>query len=153
MHVFTDMVWLEAIDGQLLVTSLTNRLMPLIRYANGDAGELLEGECSCGIGFPLMRMGVCRQNDFILAPDGKRLHPSFFNRLLYGQTQVAAYQFEQTMPGRVTLRLAGAPLSDADMARIKNAVAAAGLVLEFETAPEIARTASGKHRFVICNLP
>jgi phenylacetate-CoA ligase len=149
MHVFTDMVWLESLGGNLLVTSLTNRLMPMLRYENGDSGELLDGECACGLGFPLMQMGVCRQNDFILAPGGRRLHPSFFNRLLYGRTQVKEYQFVQEVPGQVKLRLTGAPLPNSDAAALQAAVATEGLLLEIETVPEIERTISGKHRFVI----
>jgi phenylacetate-CoA ligase len=152
MHVFTDLVCLESVEGSLLVTSLTNRLMPMIRYENGDSGELLEGECGCGLPFPLMQMGVCRQNDFITAPGGRRLHPSFFNRLLYGMTQVSAYQFVQEVPDAVTLRLAGSPLSADDMAQMQAAVAAEGLRLEIEAVPEIERTLSGKHRFVISRL-
>jgi len=153
MHIFTDMVWLESVDGDLLVTSLTNRLMPMLRYENGDSGELLEGECPCGLPFPLMKMGVCRQNDFISAPGGKRLHPSFFNRLLYGRTQVDAYQFVQDAPDQVRLRLAGAPLPEAALAEMKAAVAAEGLTLEIEAVPAIERTQSGKHRFVISRCP
>lgn len=152
MHVFTDMVWLESVNDRLLVTSLTNRLMPMIRYENGDAGRLLEGTCTCGLPFPLMEMGLCRSNDFILAPDGRRLHPSFFNRLLYGQTQVDAYQFIQEAPGNVKLRLAGRPLSDMLKEEMTRTLAAEGLTLEIETVPEIERTISGKHRFVISRL-
>ena len=88
MHVFTDMVYLESVklddEDRLLVTSLTNRLMPMIRYDIGDSGRLLEGECGCGLPFPLMEMGMCRQNDLIRTRGGKTVHPSYFNRLLYG---------------------------------------------------------------------
>lgn len=153
MHVWTDMVYLEATDGELIVTSLTNRLMPMIRYANGDCGELLEGECACGLPFPLMAMGMCRSNDLILAPGGRRLHPSFFNRLLYGRTEVTQYQFVQVDPQRVILRLvADAPLEDAVAAEMRANVAAEGLSLEIDYAPDIERTTSGKHRFVISRL-
>jgi len=154
MHVFSDMVWLESANGQLLVTSLTNRLMPMIRYENGDCGELLEGECACGLPFPLMAMGLCRSNDFIVAPGGRRLHPSFFNRLLYGRTEVRQYQFVQDDPQRVVLRLvADAPLAEAVVAEMQASVAAEGLALEIDTVPDIERTTSGKHRFVIRLLP
>lgn len=152
MHVFSDMVWLESVDDQLLVTSLTNRLMPMIRYANGDCGELLEEGCSCGLPFPLMSMGMCRSNDFIVTLEGKRLHPSFFNHLLYGRMEVREYQFMQEMPGKVTLRLVGVSPSEGAAASMKRAVAAEGLLLEIETVPEIERTISGKHRFVISRL-
>lgn len=154
MHVFTDMVWLESADGQLLVTALTNRLMPMIRYANGDCGELLEGECACGLPFPLMAMGLCRQNDLILAPDGRRLHPSLFNHLLYGMTGVAQYQFVQDKPGCIALNLlAAAPLEPAVAERLRQAVRdATGLRLELAYVDTLERTTSGKHRFVISRL-
>ncbi|GAB1392526.1 phenylacetate--CoA ligase family protein [Rhodocyclaceae bacterium] len=150
MHVFTDMVWLESIDGNLLVTSLTNRLMPMIRYENGDSGELLDEPCNCGLPFPLMAMGLCRKNDFIVAPDGRQIHPSFFNRLLYGQTQVTQYQFVQETAQHVVLRLATElPLADTAIRAMKSSVADTGLALEVAYVPEIERTISGKHRFVI----
>jgi phenylacetate-CoA ligase len=153
MHVFTDMVWLESMSGQLLVTSLTNQLMPMIRYANGDCGELLEKECPCGLPFPLMEMGLCRSNDFIIAPGGRRLHPSFFNRLLYGRTEVKQYQFVQEDPQRVVLRLVtDAPLDEAVAAEMRTNVAAEGLSLEIDCVPDIERTTSGKYRFVISRL-
>jgi phenylacetate-CoA ligase len=152
MHIWSDMVWLESLEGRLLVTSLTNRLMPMIRYENGDCGELRSDECDCGLPFPLMKMGVCRQNDLILAPDGRRLHPSFFNRLLYGQTQVQEYQFVQEVPGKVMLRLTGCAPSAEATARMRSAVAAEGLLLEIEAVAEIERTISGKHRFVVSRL-
>jgi len=152
LHVFTDMVWLEAVDGRLLVTSLTNRLMPMIRYENGDCGELLEGDCACGLPFPRMKMGVCRQNDFLLAPDGRRLHPSFFNGLLYGQAQIESYQFVQDAPGRVTLRFVGAALPPETVAAMRAAVTARGLALDIAQVPAIERTLAGKHRFVVSRL-
>ncbi|MBS3935390.1 MAG: phenylacetate--CoA ligase family protein [Sulfuritalea sp.] len=154
MHVWTDMVWLEALDGQLLVTALTNRLMPMLRYANGDCGDLLEGACGCGLPFPLMAMGLCRQNDLILAPDGRRLHPSLFNRLLYGMTGVAQYRFVQDQPGWIVLNLlAAAPLEPAVAEGLRQAVRdATGLRLELAYVDALERTTSGKHRFVISRL-
>jgi phenylacetate-CoA ligase len=79
MHVFTDHgvpgIPPHGRRGPLLVTSLTNRLMPFIRYDIGDSGRLLDGECGCGSPFPLMAMGMCRRNDLIRTRDGKRIHP------------------------------------------------------------------------------
>ncbi len=84
-HVFTDMVYLESIheDGadKLIVTALTNRTMPFIRYDIGDSGTLKAGDCPCGSPFPMMAMGVCRSNDLIKTRSGKTdlpllLHPS-----------------------------------------------------------------------------
>jgi len=154
MHVFTDMVHLEATDDErLLVTSLTNRLMPMIRYENGDSGRLLDGECDCGWPFPLMAMGMCRQNDLIRTPGGKTVHPAAFNRLLYGMTQVRQYQWRQTAPDRMELSVVAVPaLSAETVAKLDAGIRAgvdAGMTLEVRHLDAIPRTASGKHRFVI----
>jgi phenylacetate-CoA ligase len=154
MHVFTDMVWLESVDGQLLVTSLTNRLMPMIRYAIGDAGRLREGNCTCGLPFPLMEMGMCRQNDLILAPDGRRIHPSYFNGLLYGLTQIEQYQFVQAEAGRIALAVvAPAPLAAPAVGALRDRLRRdAGLELDLAHVAAIERSVSGKHRFVISRI-
>jgi phenylacetate-CoA ligase len=153
MHVFTDMVWLESVDGRLLVTSLTNRLMPMLRYENGDSGTLLEDACDCGSPFPLMAMGMCRQNDFIVAPDGRRIHPSFLNRQLYGQTRIENYQFVQPAPGQLVLNLVCTAPLDADFVEQLGATLRGEIAAELDFAlkyvPAIERTAAGKHRFVI----
>lgn len=158
MHVFTDMVYLESLPAEggeerLIVTSLTNRLMPMIRYDIGDSGRLRDGECDCGWPFPLMEMGVCRKNDLIRTAAGRYIHPSFFNGLLYDLMQVRQYQFVQTAPDRIVLNLvAAAPLPPgriADMQARIHAEADAAMTLEVRDVEEISPTASGKRRFVV----
>ncbi|MEW5768879.1 MAG: hypothetical protein AB1831_00805 [Pseudomonadota bacterium] len=157
MHVMADLVYLESVpregEDRLLVTSLTNRLMPFIRYDLGDAGRLLDGACPCGSPFPLMEMGMCRHNDLILGAGGKRVHPAFFNRLLYGETQVRQYQWVQRAPDRIELGLVSpTPLTADRLARMQAEIhrdVDPGMALEVRYLDEIPRTASGKHRFVI----
>lgn len=157
MHVFTDMVYLESlpIDGEdrLIVTSLTNRLMPFIRYDIGDSGQLLAGDCACGSPFPLMTMGMCRQNDLLRTPAGKRIHPSYFNRLLYGLTQIDQFQFVQNDARTITLNVvSAAPLAPEVLATLRESIRRdidADMQLQLNYVAEIARTVSGKHRFVI----
>lgn len=157
LHVFTDMVVLESLktddENRLLVTSLTNRLMPMIRYEIGDSGRLLEDECGCGLPFPLMEMDLCRQNDLIHTRSGKTVHPSYFNRLLYGQTQIRHYQWVQRDLDRITLNLvASSPLDTEALRSLEASLRRdvdAQMVLEVNYLDAIPRTVSGKHRFVI----
>ncbi|HNQ04219.1 MAG TPA: hypothetical protein PKH69_06365 [Thiobacillaceae bacterium] len=158
LHVMSDLVWLESVcmqgEDRLLVTSLSNRLMPFIRYDLGDSGRLLPaGPCPCGIPFPRMEMGLCRRNDLIRMPDGRRLHPAVFNRLLYGLTQIRQYQWVQTAPQCMQLNLVCPERLSPDLeARLRNDLARAGdpgLRLELRYVDHIPRTAAGKHRFVI----
>lgn len=157
MHVFTDMVFLESVplenENRLLVTSLTNRLMPMIRYDIGDSGRLLDGACECGLPFPLMEMDMCRQNDFIRTTSGKTIHPSYFNRLLYGQMQIRQYQWVQRALDRLVLNLVAAqPLSTETLASLEASIRKdvdAQMGFQVNYVNEIPRTVSGKHRFVI----
>ncbi len=157
MHVFADLVRLESerIDGedQLLVTSLTNRLMPFIRYQLGDSGRLLDDECDCGSPFPLMEMGLCRHNDLIRTRNGKSIHPGFFHHLLDGQSQVQQFQWVQRELDRIELNLVAAlPLDTAAQAALTETLCQKmedRVTLQVNQVTEIPRTQSGKHRFVI----
>ncbi len=160
LHVFTDMVYLEScpIDGEerIVLTSLTNRAMPFIRYENGDSGRLREGDCPCGSPFPLMEMGLCRSNDLIRTRHGKRVYPSYFTHLLDGLKDIRQFCFIQETPDKITLQLVTPNHLDREtekalQARIRAEVADE-MVLEIRYLAEIERTSSGKHRFVICKL-
>ncbi|MDQ7822821.1 MAG: acyl-CoA reductase [Candidatus Eremiobacteraeota bacterium] len=71
-HLLTEYQVLEVIDpetggtaapgvtGELVITNLKRRLMPVIRYRTGDAGRLIEGQCPCGRSDGLFElMGRC----------------------------------------------------------------------------------------------
>ena len=153
LHVFSDTVWLESRgDGdRLLVTSLTDRVMPFIRYANGDSGRLKAGACACGSPFPLMEMGMCRANDIIHAPSGRRIYPSWFIHLLDGLNDIRQFQFQQTAIDRILLRLVQPrPLgADEEHALRRRCAEELGMRLEISYPDAITRSVSGKHRFVI----
>ncbi len=154
LHVFSDNVWLEAPPGEeggrLLVTSLHDRVMPFIRYANGDSGRLKEGGCACGSPFPLMEMGLCRDNDIVRLADGRRVYPSWFVHLLDGLSGIRRFQFEQTAVDQIRLRLLGTLPSAADSAILQRRVAdELGMRLDIVAVDDIPSGASGKHRFVI----
>jgi phenylacetate-CoA ligase len=160
LHVFTDMVYLEScpIDGEerIVLTSLTNRAMPFIRYENGDSGRLREGDCPCGSPFPMMEMGLCRSNDLIRTRHGKRVYPSYFTHLLDGLKDIRQFCFIQEKSDKITLQLVTPTHLDREtkkalQARIRAEVADE-MVLEIRYLAEIKRTSSGKHRFVICRL-
>jgi phenylacetate-CoA ligase len=64
MHAWTDDLLLEVVrgeqpvspgeTGELVVTSLTNRIMPLIRYKLGDLVQMFPSDCSCGDPRPIL---------------------------------------------------------------------------------------------------
>lgn len=73
MHAWTDDLLLEVLKdgwfalpsevGELVITSLTNRVMPLIRYRLGDSVQMSPSDCPCGDPRPILnpiggRVGV-----------------------------------------------------------------------------------------------
>jgi len=61
----------DGIQGEILLTTLGERALPLVRYRTGDAGVLLPGPCACGS--PLRRLGSVPGR---LAADGRGIkHP------------------------------------------------------------------------------
>jgi phenylacetate-CoA ligase len=84
-HISSDAVFLEFLDGnepvapgeegEIFITSLVNRAMPLIRYRIDDRGIPLDEFCPCGRGFPTMKLVVGRDDDFLVLPSGRKLNP------------------------------------------------------------------------------
>jgi phenylacetate-CoA ligase len=144
-----------SVDGEsrLLVTSLTNRVMPMIRYELGDLGRLQDGQCGCGSPFPLMALDVCRKNDLVVTPGGRKIYPSYFVHLLDDLDGIEQFQFVQESPARIVLRLRAQPgvagrVEQALLPRIRRDLGA-DMTLQVERVAAIARSRSGKHRFVI----
>ena len=62
-------------EGELVITSLHNTLMPLIRYRIGDLGKSVDRRCSCGRGLPLIELTGGRMDDHIVLPSGATVGP------------------------------------------------------------------------------
>jgi phenylacetate-CoA ligase len=56
--------------GDVLVTCLRNRAMPLIRYRLGDRAAVTDAPCPCGRGLPVLESLVGRTNEVLIRPDG-----------------------------------------------------------------------------------
>ena len=57
-------------EGSIVVTSLTNHAMPIIRYRIEDTGVPSVHRCSCGRNMPLMEKITGRVADFLVKKDG-----------------------------------------------------------------------------------
>ena len=58
--------------GRVVLTSLHNFAMPLIRYAIGDYAALHDGPCPCGRALPLLTKIFGRSANLFVFPDGSR---------------------------------------------------------------------------------
>jgi phenylacetate-CoA ligase len=62
--------------GRVVVTTLHNFAMPLIRYVLSDYAEV-GAPCSCGRGLPVLTRILGRSRNMLTLPDGRRVWPTF----------------------------------------------------------------------------
>lgn len=68
-------------EGEIVITSLHNYAMPIIRYTVGDRGMIYHNsECACGNPNPILDLTVGRSNDWVLDRDGNRINTYIFVR-------------------------------------------------------------------------
>jgi phenylacetate-CoA ligase len=160
MHVNADYCVLETDSGSddlalpFLLTSLKSYAMPFIRYRNEDCGRLSDATCKCGRGFSLMHLDVARLSDNFVLPDGRVVHGEYFTHLMYGSEGITSFQFHQTAPNQIILRIVPGPgAAERRTAAAQNAIRqiqdlSAGLVsVKVLEVPEIPLSSAGKHRF------
>ncbi|MCC6464532.1 MAG: coenzyme synthetase, partial [Planctomycetes bacterium] len=70
-HTLTPEIWVESLDGELLVTRLRESVLPIVRYRTGDSGTVAFGPCACGrTGFRISGLGG-RRACLFCTPDGR----------------------------------------------------------------------------------
>ena len=132
LHVNADCVLLESVDAgnrpvppgalgdKILVTNLTNRAMPLIRYEMSDQVEYASGPCPCGCPLPRVRTVAGRMEHILTLPgvDGApvRLIEEYVDDIVGRSEEAATYQVIQEDAGRLTVNVVRRPPADAEQA-------------------------------------
>jgi phenylacetate-CoA ligase len=140
--------------GQIAITDLHNFGMPFIRYLNGDlAVAAPPGRCACGRGLDRLISIEGRQNDTLVAADGRSIDSLFFNVLFAAQGgKVKRFQAAQRKDGTVVLRVVPAAEFDDDVRKrlVDASIHVLGDVpFELALVDEIPVGESGKRRVVV----
>jgi phenylacetate-CoA ligase len=142
--------------GSLICTGLLNADMPLIRYAVGDRATLpaQQSHCGCGRTLPTIAAIDGRDDDVLVTRDGRRvgrLDPAFKAALQIREAQVV-----QEALDRIRVRYVPAPGFNTESARVLVAQLRDRLGemdVTLEPVDRIPRTANGKFRAVVSELP
>lgn len=105
LHINSDSIFLEVVNdgisvadgcsGDILITDLTNKAMPLIRYNLGDVGNKSSKQCTCGNQLPILQEVEGRSGDFFVTEKGALVHGEYFTHLFYGIEDVVQFQVIQ----------------------------------------------------------
>jgi phenylacetate-CoA ligase len=167
MHVCSSSILMEIVDdngrpkksgtGEVVITTLYNHAMPLLRYKIGDLASW-GSPCACGRGWPVLKSIEGRSGQDIILPSGKS-RPSFAFNVLYDlksdASKIAQFQIVQKSPGLFVFRFVPAN-GGPDRAcikeieeRIHRACLYEEIKVEFEEADRIPRSLSGKLSHII----
>jgi phenylacetate-CoA ligase len=166
-HVNSEHVILEITDehghpappgvmGRVLVTTLQNHLMPLIRYEIGDYAIAAEGSCRCGRTLPLIGKILGREVNLFVDGSGKRFVPWPLFRPLRARAWIAQFQIVQSGVGRFAVHfVSDRDLSVQDEAEITNhfeTITGGPATIEFQRLEHIARAPSGKFMMAVSEV-
>jgi phenylacetate-CoA ligase len=143
-------------EGNVVITDLTNRSMPFIRYLNGDRAIAGFEQCPCGRGLPLLKKVVGRRLDMLETPDGRRIPGEFFPHLIKDFASIRRFQVIQDESERIQVCLVvNRDWGDDDLHQLERQIRdVIGDVVQLEIAvvDHIPLTPAGKLRVVIRNF-
>ncbi len=139
----------------MVTTCLTRNYQALIRYRLGDVAAWDANNCPCGRQMPVIKEVFGRIEDVVIGFDGRQLVR--FHGIFANQPNVREGQIIQEAIDYIRVRVVSTQeFGTSDVADITDRIRQRlGPAVEVAVEPvhEIARTASGKFRAVICNLP
>lgn len=167
MHIFEDIQWLECVHqnryddpnlGEIAVTKFTNYGTPLIRYLNGDLGEITDTPCSCGLNFRRLSRMEGRTSDIIFSPEGRALSGLIFVHAfaLAPPRGVQHYQFVQQSRTNYILKVVpNAKFYNEELGKVLayyRSFLGDKAQIKVEKVEALEKTSTGKHKFIVSLL-
>jgi len=170
MYIMSPYVVLEIVDdhgnpvpdgslGHVVVTSLVNRAMPLIRYRLGDLAIKLPREKypeERSLALPLLQKVIGRETDIVQTPGGKKLIVHSFTGIFEYYPQIRQFCIIQNkLSGIHVLYVKENGFQPKVLEEISNRLAELinePFEITFESVDQIPPTKSGKPQIIISNL-
>lgn len=116
LHTFADVRKVEIVtpdgrlakvgeSGETVVTDMTNRVFPLVRYRLGDRSAPMDGVCACGIALPRIQSIGGRITEAARLPDGQVIAGDFLTEIFVKEPDaVKQFQVHQQADYSIVLR-------------------------------------------------
>ena len=166
-HINSEHVLLEIVDeqgrdvhpgqiGRVLVTTLENRLAPLLRYEIGDYAIAAEGRCRCGRTLPLIGKIIGRGMNLFVLGDGRKIPPWPFCLAVRKRTEVKQFQIVQTSVSSYIVRVVTDSAFSAEAGQVIKAgfdqIAGIDVSVDFQRVPQVPRSPGGKYMTALSQI-
>lgn len=120
LHLCTDLTYFEFLDrkgrpaapgepSRIVVTDLASKLMPFIRYDQGDLAIIEVRESSGGKPEQILTQVIGRQSDLAVLPDGTVCSPYTFSVILKKFEAISQFRVVQKAPDRFRILIVAEP--------------------------------------------
>lgn len=144
----------DGASGEVVITELHARAMPMIRYRVGDLARISTEPCRCGRATPVIADVVGRVSELIITPEGKRVAAAVLDYSV--PTQFSRFRAIQHAVDRMTLLLeGGGELPERAVAEIRAKLVhylGDRMQLEIKVVERIPLDTSGKLRCFVSEL-
>lgn len=170
LHILMDNVFVEIIDekgnvcengedGEVVVTTLNNYSMPLIRYKIGDIGAKSEySTCACGVNYQKLKYVKGRTTEQFKTKKGSRIDSVMLGSLFYFHDKIQLFQMTQEKLDLISIKIVvkkDATLHEQELEEIKKQIS---FIMEdecdiqFEFVDHIPKTKTGKFLYTISKV-
>jgi phenylacetate-CoA ligase len=148
---------LEGEVGDIVISLMTNRAMPLMRYRIGDVGAIRRDVCPCGRSMVRLIYLAGRSSDMFIRKDGGAVHGEYFTHLLYDIPAVRKFQVVQESLDEIVFRVISRGVSiplerEAEIRQKVELVLGGPLQVRFEYVNDLPATNSGKYRYTVSRV-
>lgn len=147
----------DGTPGRLVGTTLHNLGMPLIRYVTNDMTAIRPTDCPCGRGLRLMDDVTTKAEDTLTLKDGRLIPPSVLTHPFKPLNSIEESQIIQKDYGRIVVKIVRRQdYTDRDtqhLVRELKSRVGEDTRIEIEFVEGLPRTAAGKFRWVISEVP
>jgi phenylacetate-CoA ligase len=167
-HVFEEYGVTELVDGsglpvpagsvgRVVATSLHNFGMPLVRYALRDVTSMGAGPCRCGRTLAIAAAVATKEEDVLVAPDGRLIPPSLVSPVFKDAHPVAKSQIVQVRRDEIVVRIVRlGEFTPDDERHVEHGFKVRlgqDVRVRFEYVKDIPCTARGKFRWIVSTVP
>jgi phenylacetate-CoA ligase len=161
MHIFGFNNYVEILDGndspvkeghgKIVITTLHNLSMPLIRYEIGDTALTNAGRCKCGNPLPTLKKITGRILDHFIREDGTIIFGGIFTILFNLRDWVKAFQIIQEDYKRIRILIVTDKINESDKKDVEHQIRflmGQDCKIIWEIVDDIPETKSGKHLYI-----